>query len=151
MKKFLLIGMLIAVSTIVFIKCEKASLVNKESKKMNRTKNASGLEYEILKEGKGRSPKIGENVIVHYTGWLEKNGELGSKFDSSLDRGQPFVFQLGKGYVIKGWDEGVATMKIGEKRRLYIPSHLGYGPRGIANIIPPDAILIFDIELLNIS
>lgn len=107
----------------------------------------SGLKYLELKEGDGASPKTGQLVEVHYTGWLED----GEKFDSSKDRGKPFEFIIGKGRVIKGWDEGVATMKVGGARRLIIPAALGYGSSGAGNVIPPDATLIFDVELLGIS
>jgi peptidylprolyl isomerase len=121
------------------------------NKKMTRTRTASGLEYEILKEGSGAAPSVGKMVTVHYTGWLNNNDEPGKKFDSSVDRGKPFDFQIGVGYVIKGWDEGVMNMKVGEKRRLYIPAALGYGARGAGASIPPHANLIFDVELLQVS
>lgn len=121
------------------------------TKSMNRIKNSSGLEYTILQEGSGISPKRGHKVTVHYTGWLDKDGNPGEKFDSSVDRGTPFTFNIGLGYVIAGWDEGVATMKVGEKRRLYIPSNLGYGSRGAGRSIPPYANLIFDVELISVS
>jgi peptidylprolyl isomerase len=107
----------------------------------------SGLRYVDLVEGAGASPAAGDQVQVHYTGWLES----GSKFDSSVDRGQPFGFPLGAGRVIRGWDEGVATMKIGGKRRLVIPPHLGYGDRGAGRLIPPGATLVFEVELLGID
>ena len=106
----------------------------------------SGLKYEILKEGDGAVAKAGDKVKVHYTGWLTD----GKKFDSSVDRGQPFQFNLGAGQVIKGWDEGVAGMKVGEKRKLTIPPDLGYGARGAGGVIPPNATLIFEVELLGI-
>ena len=106
----------------------------------------SGLQYVDLVKGDGREAHVGETAVVHYTGWLEN----GTKFDSSVDRGTPFSFQLGAGRVIKGWDEGVVGMKIGTKRKLTIPSHLGYGPRGGGKIIPPDATLIFEVELLDL-
>lgn len=118
---------------------------------MTRKKTGTGLEYEIIKEGTGESPKAGKKVSVHYTGWLDKNGELGTKFDSSVDRGHPFEFTVGVGQVIKGWDEGVLDMKVGEKRRLIIPAALGYGARGAGRVIPANATLIFDVELLKIS
>jgi len=106
---------------------------------------ASGLRYIDEAVGDGASPQTGQNVSVHYTGWLTN----GSKFDSSRDRGQPIVFPLGRGQVIKGWDEGLASMKIGGKRRLIIPSDLAYGPQGRPPVIPPSATLIFDVELVG--
>lgn len=111
----------------------------------------SGLRYEIINNAEGASPKKGQTVRVHYTGYLNdgKDG-LGKKFDSSVDRGQPFEFPLGLGYVIKGWDEGLALMKVGQKVRLYIPAPLGYGERGAGAAIPPRADLIFDVEFLGI-
>lgn len=108
----------------------------------------SGLKYQDLKEGAGQAAKAGDTVIVHYTGWLASNK---SKFDSSLDRKTPFDFELGAGRVIKGWDEGVAGMKPGGRRKLIIPAKLGYGARGAGNVIPPNAELIFEVELLKIS
>ena len=107
---------------------------------------ASGLQYVELTVGNGETAQPGQTVIVHYTGWLEN----GKKFDSSLDRGQPFSFPLGTGRVIKGWDEGVQGMKVGGKRKLIIPSNLGYGARGAGAVIPPHATLIFEVELLGI-
>lgn len=117
--------------------------------KMTRTKTASGLEYEIIHEGTGETPKKGQLVTVNYTGWLNVNGEKGTKFDSSFDRNQPFVFPIGMGHVIKGWDEGVISMKPGEKRLLFIPSELGYGARGAGAIIPGNANLIFEVDLIK--
>lgn len=116
-----------------------------------RHKTDSGLEYEIITPGTGSSPKPGQKVTVHYTGWLNNNGEPGTKFDSSVDRGMPFSFVVGAGYVIPGWDEGVLSMKQGEKRRLFIPSRLGYGPHGAGRVIPPNANLIFDIDLIKLD
>ena len=110
---------------------------------------ASGLRYIDHVVGKGAEAKVGAKVSVHYTGWLDNKGEKGNKFDSSVDRGQPFQFNLGVGQVIQGWDEGVAGMKIGGKRTLMIPSKLGYGARGAPGAIPPNADLIFDVELLG--
>jgi FKBP-type peptidyl-prolyl cis-trans isomerase FkpA len=111
----------------------------------------SGLIYKDNEVGTGDEAVAGRNVSVHYTGWLqEPNGDKGKKFDSSVDRGQPFGFRLGAGMVIKGWDEGVAGMKVGGKRTLVIPSELGYGARGAGGVIPPNAILIFDVELLGV-
>jgi peptidylprolyl isomerase len=107
----------------------------------------TGLKYYDLEEGDGASPQPGQTAVVHYTGWLED----GTKFDSSLDRGEPFSFAVGAGRVIKGWDEGVATMKVGGKRQLVIPPELGYGQRGGGNVIPPNATLIFEVELLEVQ
>lgn len=113
----------------------------------------SGLSYEVIKEpaADAQGLKKGQNIAVHYTGWLDEDGKKGTKFDSSVDRKEPLVFPIGVGYVIKGWDEGVLGMKVGEKRILYIPSKLGYGKRGAANVIPPDTDLIFEVELLGIE
>lgn len=104
------------------------------------------LQYEIIQEGKGAVATAGSNVVVHYTGWLMD----GKKFDSSVDRNQPFRFKLGAGMVIKGWDQGVEGMKIGEKRVLVIPPELGYGARGAGGVIPPNATLKFEVELLEV-
>src|SRR4051812_12471115 len=108
---------------------------------------SSGLQYEDLTEGTGASPQPGQTAVVHYTGWLDN----GTKFDSSVDRSQPFEFRVGQGQVIKGWDEGVATMKVGGKRKLLIPPDLGYGARGAGGVIPPNARLTFDVELLGVK
>ena len=113
------------------------------------TKTPSGLEYTDTVEGTGASPKTGQTCIMHYTGWLYNNATKGAKFDSSVDRGQPFEFRIGVGQVIKGWDEGVATMKVGGKRTLIIPAALGYGARGAGGVIPPNATLMFEVELLG--
>lgn len=112
---------------------------------------ASGLQIEDTKVGTGDSPKTGQTCVMHYTGWLYDNGTKGKKFDSSLDRGQPFRFKIGVGQVIKGWDEGVASMKVGGKRTLIIPAALGYGARGAGGVIPPNATLLFEVELLGIE
>lgn len=112
---------------------------------------ASGLQIQDNVVGTGAEPKSGQTCVMHYTGWLYKDGQKGAKFDSSLDRGEPFAFTLGVGEVIKGWDEGVASMKVGGKRTLIIPANLGYGARGAGGVIPPNATLIFDVELLGVE
>ena len=112
---------------------------------------SSGLQIIDTKAGSGASPRQGQTAVVHYTGWLYENGAKGKKFDSSVDRGQPFEFPVGQGRVIKGWDEGVATMKIGGKRTLIVPAALGYGARGAGGVIPPNATLMFDVELLGVK
>jgi peptidylprolyl isomerase len=117
---------------------------------MAMTTTASGLQYEDTEPGTGAAAAAGKTCVMHYTGWLWVNGAKGSKFDSSLDRGDPFSFGLGKGQVIKGWDEGVAGMKIGGKRTLLIPPGLGYGARGAGGVIPPNATLLFEVQLLEI-
>ncbi len=113
----------------------------------------SGLKVQILKEAPSgsASPEKGNKVTVHYTGWLDDQGKEGKKFDSSVDRGSPFLFTIGVGQVIKGWDLGVANMKKGEKARLFIPADLGYGSRGAGGAIPPNSALIFDVELIDIK
>jgi FKBP-type peptidyl-prolyl cis-trans isomerase len=113
----------------------------------NLTTTATGLQYKDVTAGTGAEAKEGDTVSVHYTGWLTD----GTKFDSSVDRGQPFSFPLGAGSVIAGWDEGVAGMKVGGKRILVIPSNLGYGPSGATGVIPPNATLIFEVELLDVQ
>jgi peptidylprolyl isomerase len=116
-----------------------------------RVTTASGLQFEDTKVGTGATPKRGQTCVMHYTGWLYENGAKGKKFDSSVDRGEPFDFPLGMGRVIKGWDEGVASMKVGGKRTLIIPPELGYGARGAGGVIPPNATLMFDVELLDVK
>jgi peptidylprolyl isomerase len=118
---------------------------------MAMTKTASGLSYEDTRPGEGASPAHGQTCVMHYTGWLWLDGTKGEKFDSSLDRGRPFTFPIGQGQVIKGWDEGVATMKIGGQRTLLIPPELGYGARGAGGVIPPNATLLFEVELLGVQ
>ncbi len=115
------------------------------------TTTASGLQFTDTKVGEGASPKTGQTCVMHYTGWLYKDGVKGAKFDSSLDRGDPFEFAIGTKQVIGGWDEGVATMKVGGKRTLIIPPALGYGARGAGGVIPPNATLMFDVELLGVK
>ena len=113
------------------------------------TTTPSGLQFEDTVIGIGAEAKPGHNVVVHYTGWLFENGEQGAKFDSSKDRGEPFIFPLGGGMVIKGWDEGVQGMRVGGQRTLIIPANLGYGARGAGGVIPPNATLMFEVELLG--
>jgi len=115
------------------------------------TTTASGLQYTDTVEGTGATPRTGQTCVMHYTGWLYDNGVKGKKFDSSHDRKEPFEFPIGTGRVIRGWDEGVATMKVGGKRTLIIPPQLGYGPRGAGGVIPPNATLMFDVELLGVK
>lgn len=131
MKVFLILAIALSL-----IGCERNNFVTK-----------SGVKVEVLQEGKGASPKQGQTVTVHYTGWLTDS----TKFDSSKDRGQPFSYQFGVGQVIQGWDDGVATLKVGGKSRFTIPPELGYGRQGAGGIIPPNATLIFEVELLGIQ
>ena len=119
--------------------------------RMAMTKTASGLQYEDTKPGTGAAPAKGQTCVMHYTGWLWENGTKGAKFDSSVDRGRPFTFPLGQGRVIKGWDEGVATMSQGGKRTLLIPPELGYGARGAGDKIPPNSTLVFTVELVGVE
>ena len=112
---------------------------------------SSGLQIIDSKMGSGATPKTGQICVMHYTGWLYQNGAKGKKFDSSVDRGEPFEFPIGRHQVIAGWDEGVATMKVGGKRTLIISPELGYGARGAGGVIPPNATLIFDVELLEVK
>jgi FKBP-type peptidyl-prolyl cis-trans isomerase len=115
------------------------------------TEMPDGLKYTDVKIGDGAVATSGKKVSVHYTGWLSNNGAKGAKFDSSVDRGQPFQFTLGAHQVIAGWDEGVAGMKVGGERTLIIPPELGYGARGAGGVIPPNATLIFDVQLLGVQ
>jgi peptidylprolyl isomerase len=115
------------------------------------TTTSSGLKIIDIKIGTGPSPKPGQTCVMNYTGWLYDNEKKGAKFDSSLDRNQPFSFPIGQHQVIAGWDEGVASMKVGGKRTLIIPPELGYGARGAGAVIPPNATLIFDVELLSVK
>jgi peptidylprolyl isomerase len=112
---------------------------------------ASGLQIIDSTVGTGASPTSGQICVMHYTGWLYENGQKGKKFDSSVDRNEPFEFPIGQHRVIAGWDEGVATMKVGGKRTLIIPPALGYGARGAGSAIPPNATLMFDVELLAVK
>jgi peptidylprolyl isomerase len=118
---------------------------------MAMTQTPSGLQYEDTVPGTGATPAKGQTCVMHYTGWLWVNDAKGSKFDSSVDRGRPFSFPLGVGRVIKGWDEGVASMQVGGKRTLLIPPGLGYGASGAGGVIPPNATLLFEVELLELK
>lgn len=118
---------------------------------MALTTTPSGLQYEDTTIGEGPEARAGQRVTVHYTGWLYQNGLQGTKFDSSRDRKDPFQFGLGAGQVIRGWDEGVQGLRVGGQRTLIIPAELGYGARGAGGVIPPNATLKFDVELLNIE
>ena len=115
------------------------------------TTTASGLQFTDTVAGNGETPKTGQTCVMHYTGWLYEGGKKGKKFDSSVDRNEPFEFPIGQRNVIAGWDEGVATMKVGGKRTLIIPPQLGYGARGAGGAIPPNATLMFDVELIGLK
>jgi peptidylprolyl isomerase len=145
----LLTGAAFALLTFSAPADEKSATAAKKESQMKTT--PSGLQYEDTKEGAGASPKTGQTCVMHYTGWLWENSAKGKKFDSSVDRGQPFEFPIGQGRVIQGWDEGVATMKIGGKRTLVIPPAIGYGARGAGGVIPPNATLLFEVELLGLK
>lgn len=123
--------------------------MDKEAKNMSNTPTT--LQITDTQAGTGAEARKGQTVTVHYTGWLYNDGQQGAKFDSSRDRNQPFQFPLGAGHVIKGWDEGVAGMKVGGQRTLIIPPEMGYGARGAGGVIPPNATLKFDVELLGVS
>ena len=140
MKTFLLIAFL-----AVPVFAEDA--VNPEKMK----KTDSGLRYQDTKDGTGAKPEDGKTCEMHYTGWLWEDGKKGKKFDSSVDRGETFKFPIGKGRVIKGWDEGVASMKVGGKRLLLIPPDLAYGEKGAGDVIPANATLLFEVELIGID
>ena len=127
------------------------SLSSKPAQAAGEVTTPSGLRIIDVKRGTGPVPHAGQTVTVNYTGWLFVDGKTGKKFDSSLDRNEPFSFTLGQGQVIKGWDEGVATMHVGGKRTLIIPPDLGYGAGGAGGVIPPNATLIFDVDLLGVK
>ncbi|AHJ31430.1 FKBP-type peptidyl-prolyl cis-trans isomerase [Nodularia spumigena CCY9414] len=126
---------------------QNQTLIASNTMSDNVVTTPSGLKYIELEEGTGATPERGQTVVVHYTGTLEN----GNKFDSSRDRNSPFEFKIGTGQVIKGWDEGLSTMKVGGRRQLIIPAELGYGSRGAGGVIPPNATLLFDVELLGIK
>jgi FKBP-type peptidyl-prolyl cis-trans isomerase len=149
MQKYTLLLAIVAFVVAGFAQTKKSAPDTSAPTKVTgkATKTADGLEYWDIKVGTGATAAAGQSVKVHYTGWLTN----GKKFDSSVDRGDPFTFNLGAGQVIKGWDEGVAGMKVGGKRQLRIPSDLAYGPNGRPPVIPPSATLIFDVELLGVQ
>jgi peptidylprolyl isomerase len=153
-KKVIVLALCTGVALYAFktSKHTKPQATEKENMSPDKVTLPSGLSYKILKPSDSQiSPEVGSTVTVHYTGYLDNNGEEGKEFDSSVGRGKPFSFIIGVGQVIKGWDEGVMSMKVGEKRRLYIPAVLGYGARGAGAVIPPHANLIFDVELIKVS
>src|SRR3569623_706084 len=138
-----------ALATLVaFAATGKFNTANAQGKRVTAP---SGLQIEDTKVGTGATPKRGQTCVMHYTGWLYENGAKGKKFDSSVDRGDPFDFPLGMGRVIKGWDEGVASMKVGGTRTLLFPPGLGYGDRGAGGVIPGGATLLFEVELLGVG
>lgn len=168
MRKNTIIGILLAgaaVGSFFILRRFQLKETNREAQMQRETAMASeklptdhvslpsGLTYEVLHHGNGKTtPAPGQRVTVHYTGWLDDGTKKPSKkFDSSLDRKEPFTFIVGKGYVIRGWDEGLLQMKVGDKFRFFIPPHLAYGEQGAPPVIPGNAALIFDVELLNIQ
>jgi len=140
-----------AVATTTAVAITGVLILSESANAQQEVATPSGLKYIDTKVGTGAAPKTGQTCVMHYTGWLYDGGKKGAKFDSSVDRGQPFEFKIGQRQVIGGWDEGVATMKVGGKRTLIIPPELGYGARGAGNVIPPNATLMFDVELLAIK
>jgi FKBP-type peptidyl-prolyl cis-trans isomerase FkpA len=147
MKRYWWLPVVVAAGVGVLLLVGSAQSPGDEKKDGKVITTKSGLKYEDLKVGEGKEAKKGDTVEVHYTGWLKD----GKKFDSSRDRNEPFSFKLGAGRVIKGWDEGVAGMKVGGKRKLIIPPELAYGKKGAGNVIPPDAELTFEVELLDVK
>ncbi len=148
MQNFLRFKLLAIAFAAVFAVSEFSPATAQPGKTMT---TASGLQITDTTVGTGATPKTGQTCVMHYTGWLYENGQKGKKFDSSVDRGEPFEFPIGQRRVIAGWDEGVASMKVGGKRTLIIPPALGYGARGAGGAIPPNATLIFDVELLDVK
>ncbi|WP_244425481.1 FKBP-type peptidyl-prolyl cis-trans isomerase [Bradyrhizobium sp. STM 3843] len=140
--------MALALAATMSIAAPASALAQTKGKTMT---TPSGLQIIDIQEGTGPSPKPGQTCVMHYTGWLYENGQKGKKFDSSVDRNEPFEFPIGMKRVIAGWDEGVASMKVGGKRTLIIPPQLGYGARGAGGVIPPNATLMFDVELLGVK
>jgi FKBP-type peptidyl-prolyl cis-trans isomerase len=148
----IVLGLRLAGATVALaITAAGAPLGHAAAAESKVTQMPDGLKYTDNKVGDGAIATPGTKVSVHYTGWLDKDGAKGAKFDSSLDRGQPFQFTLGAHQVIAGWDEGVAGMKVGGERTLIIPPELGYGARGAGGVIPPNATLIFDVKLLRVQ
>ena len=143
-----LVGLALVTTTAGIIAVAPTTALAQVGKTMT---TSSGLQITDSKVGTGATPKAGQTCVMHYTGWLYENGAKGKKFDSSVDRGQPFEFPIGQRRVIAGWDEGVASMKVGGKRTLIIPPELGYGARGAGGVIPPNATLIFEVELLDVK
>lgn len=142
------VALAVAIVGIVAIGASTSATAQAAGKTMT---TPSGLQITDIKVGTGATPKPGQICVMHYTGWLYQDGAKGKKFDSSVDRGEPFEFPIGKQRVIAGWDEGVASMKVGGKRTLIIPPALGYGARGAGGVIPPNATLIFEVELLGVK
>lgn len=156
-KKLVVVGVMSVVGLFVLVSCQQRETVEtKKTASQEIQSTGSGLQYIVLQEpaAGAAQPSKGQKIAVHYTGWLKDDAKpemKGNKFDSSVDRGKPFEFNVGTGLVIRGWDEGLAAMKVGEKRRLIIPADLGYGAHGAPGVIPGNATLVFDVELLNVG
>jgi peptidylprolyl isomerase len=142
------IALTVALGSLSIDSSQSTAMAQAKGKSMT---TASGLQIEDTVVGTGATPAKGQTCVMHYTGWLYENGIKGKKFDSSVDRNEPFEFPIGMSRVIKGWDEGVSTMKVGGKRTLIIPPEMGYGARGAGGVIPPNATLVFDVELLGVK
>ena len=142
------IALTVALGSLSIDSSQSTAMAQAKGKSMT---TASGLQIEDTVVGTGTTPAKGQTCVMHYTGWLYENGVKGKKFDSSVDRNEPFEFPIGMSRVIKGWDEGVSTMKVGGKRTLIIPPDMGYGARGAGGVIPPNATLVFDVELLGVK